>query len=48
MLINDMYNILTEKKRSPSTLSESIESHIIGISAEKSRLNNGILIKVHD
>ncbi len=48
MLVHDMYDILTGKKRSPTTLSESIESHMIGISAEKSRLNNGALVKVHD
>lgn len=46
-LINDMYSILTGEKTEYTSLSESVESHLIGIGAEQSRLNGGILVKVH-
>ncbi len=31
----------------PTTLKESVECHLMGIAAEESRLNGGILVKVH-
>jgi len=46
-LINDMYDILTGKKTEYTSLNESVESHLIGIAAEESRLNNGKIVKVH-
>lgn len=47
-LINDLYSILTGEKQDYTSLTESVESHLIGIKAEKSRLNGGITLKVHD
>ncbi len=46
-LINEVYDILTEKKPCTTTLRESLESHLIGIAAEESRLNGGKLVQVH-
>ena len=46
-LIKDLYNILTGKIPCTTTLAESLESHLIGIAAEESRLNGGKLVKVH-
>ncbi|MBQ8606135.1 MAG: Gfo/Idh/MocA family oxidoreductase [Clostridia bacterium] len=40
-LIGRMYDILTGKVKDYTTLEESVESHLIGIAAEKSRLNGG-------
>lgn len=48
MLINDLYDMMTGVIKSPTTLSESVESHLIGIAAEESRLNNGMLVRVHE
>ena len=46
-LIDDMYDILTGKKTEYTSLTESVESHLIGILAEESRLDSGKTIKVH-
>ena len=46
-LVNDLYDILTGNKIEYTSLTESVESHIIGILAEESRLNSGKTIKVH-
>jgi predicted dehydrogenase len=46
-LINSMYDILTGKIQNPTTLEESVESHLIGICAEKSRLSGGKSVDVH-
>lgn len=46
MLISDLYEAVT-KGSSKTTLSKSIESHLMAIYAEESRLNNGKVIKVH-
>lgn len=46
-LINDLYNILTGTKKDYTSLKESVESHLIGICAEESRLDGGKLVKVH-
>ncbi len=48
MLVHDMYEVMAGEKRSPTTLSESVESHLIGIAAEESRRNNGELVRVHE
>ena len=48
MLVHDLYDVMTGKMKSPTTLSESVESHLIGIAAEESRLNNGMLVRVHE
>jgi predicted dehydrogenase len=47
-LISSMYDILTGKIKEYTTLEESVESHLIGICAEKSRLSGGENITVHE
>lgn len=47
-LIDSMYGILTGEITSYTTLEESVESHLIGICAEQSRLNGGENITVHE
>lgn len=47
-LINDFYAILNGEKTDYTSLEESVESHLIGIKAEISRLEGGTLQKVHD
>ncbi len=46
-LVSELYGILTGKKQNVTSLEESVESHLIGISAEESRLAGGITVKVH-
>ena len=47
MLIDSLYDSLSNNK-SKTTLESSIESHLMAIYAEESRLNNGKIIKVHN
>ena len=42
-LINDLYAIVSGEKTDYTSLEESVESHLIGIKAEESRLSGGIL-----
>ncbi len=46
-LVDELYGILTGEKENVTSLEESTESHLIGISAEESRLSGGIMVKVH-
>lgn len=46
-LINSLYDMLTGKEVSKTSLVQSVESHLMGILAEKSRLENGKPYKVH-
>ena len=46
-LINELYDILTGNGKSSTSLEASIESHLMGIAAEQSRLQGGELIYVH-
>ena len=46
-LINAMYDILEGKSVSYTSLEESVESHLIGICAEESRLDGGKVVYVH-
>ena len=46
-LINSLYNMLISDEIPTTSLEESIESHLMGIYAEKSRLNNGVLLEIH-
>lgn len=46
-LVMELYDILSGNKESLTPLSESIESHLMGIAAEKSRKHGGKLVKVH-
>ena len=47
-LIDDFYKVLTTENSSATTLERSVESHLMAITAEKSRVNGGILCRVHD
>ena len=46
-LVNKLYDILSGNVEADTTLEASIESHLIGIRAEESRLKNGKLLNVH-
>jgi hypothetical protein len=46
-LVSDLYDILTGVKTEYTSLTESVESHLMGICAEESRLDGGKLVKVH-
>ena len=46
-LINSMYDKLTGKITDYTSIEESVESHLIGICAERSRLDGGKMIFVH-
>lgn len=46
-MIKALYDLLEGKKCESTSLEESMESHFIGIAAEKSRLSGGKAIKVH-
>ena len=46
-LIEQLYNMIMGTAISGTTLEGSIESHLMGIAAEKSRLNSGENIEVH-
>jgi len=46
-LVNSMYEILTGKAQTYTSLEESVESHLIGIAAEESRLDGGKNVLVH-
>ena len=47
ILVSRLYGILTDQTPVLTSLTESAESHLMGISAEESRLNGGVLVKVH-
>jgi predicted dehydrogenase len=47
MLINELYQVMAGTKAPRTPLRESVECHLMGISAEESRLNGGKLVKVH-
>lgn len=46
-LIGALYDVLTGNSDAKTSLKESVECHLIGISAEESRLNGGTAVKVH-
>lgn len=46
-LVDSLYAIFTCTAQSRTSLAESVESHLMGISAEESRLNGGIHVSVH-
>ena len=46
-IVNELYGILTGECTEYTTLEESLESHLIGIAAEESRLNGNKTITVH-
>ena len=47
ILINELYDIVTNKAAATTTLEESIESHLMGIAAEESRQLGGTAVSVH-
>ena len=47
LLVNELYGIICEGKKPLTSLKESVESHLMGITAEESRKNGGALVKVH-
>ena len=46
-LINSLYGMLNGTSKASTSLKESIESHLMGIAAEESRIQNGKLVYVH-
>lgn len=46
-LVDDLYDILTGVKTEYTSLRESVESHLMGIAAEESRLDGGKIVRVH-
>lgn len=46
-IIENLYLVLSGKEESRTSLASSIESHLIGICAEESRLQGGKLISIH-
>lgn len=46
-LIGELYDAITGVEKARTSLKNSVECHLIGISAEESRKQNGALIKVH-
>ena len=46
-LISDLYDVLMGKGENRTSLEASIESHLIGIKAEESRLRGGVCLSVH-
>lgn len=47
VLIEDLYDMIQGKTKSTTSLDKSVESHLMGIAAEESRLQGGALVKVH-
>lgn len=48
LIIKDLYSVLNGGGEGRTSLMDSIEAHLMGISAEESRLNGGITVKVHE
>ena len=46
-LLLELYNVVTGASAGKTTLKESVECHLMGISAEESRHAGGALVKVH-
>lgn len=46
-LIEEFYRVLCGEEDAPTRLEDSIESHLMAIRAEESRLAGGELMKVH-
>ncbi len=47
-LVNTLYDILSGKSTAATSLEASVESHLIGIRAEESRLQGGKLLQIHN
>lgn len=46
-LISELYEVLSGRAKPETSLEASVESHLMGIAAEESRLQGGALIRVH-
>lgn len=47
-LIGTLYDMITGKSENKTGLVQSLESHLMGIAAEESRLNGGMMVPVHE
>lgn len=47
-IVNDLYSVLIGEKQDYTSLTESLESHLIGVKAEESRLGGGKTLKIHE
>lgn len=47
-LVNKLYDVLSGDSSAATSLEASVESHLMGICAERSRLNGGALVYVHE
>lgn len=47
VIIRELYGVVTGELQAETPLEESVESHLMGIAAEESRLQGGVLVKVH-
>ena len=47
-LIENLYDMIEGRATSITSLESSVESHLMGIAAEESRLKGGVLINVHE
>lgn len=48
ILAEEFYDVLLGKREPRTSLKDSLEAHLIGIAAEKSRLSGGSAVKVHN
>ena len=46
-IVNTLYDILEGKTSNRTSLEESVESHLMAIAAEESRVQGGKLIEIH-
>ncbi len=46
-MVENLYSVLNNECQNRTSLCESVKSHLIGICAEKSRLNGGEIVRVH-
>lgn len=46
-LIEQLYSVMNRTEKNRTSLRESVESHLMGIAAEESRLSGGEVVKVH-
>ena len=46
-LVCELYEVLSGRAKPETSLEASVESHLMGIAAEESRLSGGALVKVH-
>jgi len=47
-IIDSLYEMLVSAEDGKTSLAKSVESHLMGIAAEESRKNGGVLVRVHE